>query len=155
MSRNVKIRARIAELKKERLAASGWDRDMLRDTCIEELVGIATSRLTDFVNLSPDRKNPKRQEILDELAARHGGQTLLDFGDLVVTPTEALTDAEAGALKSVRQGKYGPEIELHDRIAAIKLLAEIAGFKEADTAVNINLVDDINAARSRSGLGGA
>lgn len=139
LSRNVKIRARIAELKQERLAASGWDRDMLRDTCIEELVGIATSRLTDFVNLSPDRKNPKRQEILNELAARHGGQTLLDFGDLVVTPTDALTDAEAGALKSVKQGKYGPEIELHDRIAAIKLLAEIAGFKEADTSVNVNV----------------
>lgn len=139
LSRNVKIRARIAELKKERLAASGWDRDMLRDTCIEELVGIATSRLTDFVNLSPDRKNPKRQEILNELAARHGGQTLLDFGDLVVTPTDTLTDAEAGALKSVKQGKYGPEIELHDRIAAIKLLAEIAGFKEADTSVSVNV----------------
>ena len=58
---------------------------------------------------------------------------------MVVTPTDALTDAEAGALKSVKQGKYGPEIELHDRIAAIKLLAEIAGFKEADTSVSVNV----------------
>lgn len=154
LSRNVKIRARIAELKKERLAASGWDRDMLKDVCIEELVGIATSRLTDFVNISPDKDDPNRETVLKELAACHGGQTLLDFGDMLITPTHALTDDEAGALKSIKPGKFGMEIETYDRLAAIKLLAEIAGFKEADTSVNINLVDDINAARSRSGLGG-
>ena len=79
LSRNVKIRARIAELKKERLAASGWDRDMLKDVCIEELVGMATARLTDFVNISPDKDDPNREAVLKELAACHGGQTLLDF----------------------------------------------------------------------------
>ena len=31
------------------------------------------------------------------------------------------------------------EIEMYDRIAAIKLLAEIAGFKEADTSVSVNV----------------
>ena len=139
LSRNVKIRARIAELKKERLAASGWDRDMLKDVCIEELVGMATARLTDFVNISPDKDDPNREAVLKELAACHGGQTLLDFGDMLITPTHALTDDEAGALKSVKQGKFGMEIEMYDRIAAIKLLAEIAGFKEADTSVSVNV----------------
>lgn len=139
LSRNVKIRARIAELKKERLAASGWDRDMLKDVCIEELVGMATARLTDFVNISPDKDAPNREAVLKELAACHGGQTLLDFGDMLITPTHALTDDEAGALKSVKQGKFGMEIEMYDRIAAIKLLAEIAGFKEADTSVSVNV----------------
>ena len=107
------------------------------------------------MNISPDKDDPNREEVLKELASCHGGQTLLDFGDMLITPTHALTDDEAGALKSIKQGKFGMEIETYDRLAAIKLLAEIAGFKEADTAVNINLVDDINAARSRSGLGGA
>ncbi len=139
LSRNVKIKARIAELKKERLAASGYDREMLKDTCIEELVGMATARLTDFVHLSPDQDDPNREEILNDIAACHGGQRSLDFGGLLATPTYALTDEESGALKTLKFGKYGLEVETHDRIAAIKLLAEIAGFKEADNTVNVNV----------------
>lgn len=152
LSRKVKIKARISELKKERLAASGYDRNVLKEVCIDELVGMATARLTDYIQLSPGEDDPNREEIMNDIAAAHGGQRSLDFGGMLIAPLHALTDAEAGALKSFRFGRFGPEIEMQDKIAAIKLLAEIAGIKESDGAVSINFVDDIDAARRRSGI---
>ena len=63
----------------------------------------------------------------------------LDFGGMLITPLYALTDEEEGPLKTIKFGKYGLELEMHDKIAAIKLLSEIAGFKEADGAVSVNI----------------
>lgn len=139
LSRNVKIKARIAELKKERLKINGYDKDMLKDACIEELLNVATSRLTNYVQLSPDAGDPQREEVLKDIAAAHGGQMSLDFGGMLITPLYALTDEEEGPLKTIKFGKYGLELEMHDKIAAIKLLSEIAGFKEADGAVSVNI----------------
>ena len=139
LSRNVKIKARIAELKEERLKINGYDKDMLKDACIEELLNVATSRLTNYVQLSPDAGDPQREEVLKDIAAAHGGQMSLDFGGMLITPLYALTDEEEGPLKTIKFGKYGLELEMHDKIAAIKLLSEIAGFKEADGAVSVNI----------------
>ena len=139
LSRNVKINARFAELKMERLKINGFDKDMLKNACIEELLNVATSRLTNYVQLSPDAGDPQREEVLKDIAAAHGGQMSLDFGGMLITPLYALTDEEEGPLKTIKFGKHGLELEMHDKIAAIKLLSEIAGFKEADGAVSVNI----------------
>ena len=139
LSRNVKVKARVSELKKELLKANGYDKDSLKNICIEELVNMATSRLSTYIQFSPDKKDPNRAEVLKDIAAAHGGQTSIDFGDMLLAPMNALTDSEESALKSIKFGKFGPEVEIHDKIAAIKLLSEIAGFKDSDGTVNLTI----------------
>lgn len=143
--RNVKVKARIKELQREALISSGYDKEKIRELIMRRLTGIVATHVTDIVHVSPDDSDPNRPEVLRELAELHGGQMFIDFGDTLVVPTASLTEDESAAIKSIKikqetkEAASAVELDMHDPIAAAKLLAEISGIKEADSTVNVTV----------------
>lgn len=156
--RKPKIISRIKDLRNAALRESGYDKEKVRELIMRRLTGIVSTHVTDIINISPDRHDPNRGHILEELAEQAGGQRILDFGETLIVPTTALTEEASGAIKKIKviqatkEADSGIELELNDVIAAAKLLAEISGIKDAETNVNINLFNEIDSARSRSGI---
>ena len=139
------IISRIKELRREALEKSGYSNDAVKEIIFRRLLGIVSTAVTDVVQVSPDGSDPNREAVLNELAALHGGQRMLDFGELLVAPSTSLTEEEAGAIKRLSVRALNPksnnmtlDVEMNDVIAAAKLLAEITGIKEADTSVTVN-----------------
>ena len=139
------IKARVRELRKEALEKSGYDKENVREMIMRRLTGIVGTHVTDVIQISPDSQDPKRQEILDELAALHNGQSMIDFGEVIIAPTSGMNEETTSAIKSLKikqatkDADSFVEIDLHDPIAAARLLAEITGLKEADTNINVNI----------------
>lgn len=143
--RKLNIISRIKDLRREALEASGFDKERVREAIMRRMMGIVSTSLTDIVHISPSRDDPHRREILKELAEKNGGQQILDFGELLFVPTTGLTDEADGAIKKFKaiqpteHSDGGLEVEMHDPIAAARLLAEISGLKQPDTEVNVNV----------------
>lgn len=143
--RKLNIISRIKDLRREALEASGFDKEKVRETIMRRMLGIVSTNLTDIVHISPGEDDPHREEVLKELSERNGGQQILDFGDLLFVPTTGLTDEADSAVKKFKaiqpteHSGGGLEVEMHDPIAAAKLLAEVVGLKDADTSVNVNI----------------
>ncbi len=156
--RKLDIISRIKDLRREALVSSGYDKEKIKELIVRRMVAAVDTSLTDIVHISPSIDDPKRQSALDAVAAANGGQRVLDFGDVIFVPTVGLTEEAGSAIKRINYSQESEkfpaklDVEMIDPIAAAKLLAEIVGLKDADTTVNVNLVDDINAARSRSGI---
>ena len=160
--RKLNIISRIKDLRREALEASGFDKEKVRETIMRRMLGIVSTNLTDIVHISPGKGDPRREEVLKELAEKNGGQQILDFGDLLFVPTTGLTDEADGAIKKFKaiqpteRSDGGLEVEMHDPIAAARLLAEISGLKQPDTEVNVNvspavILQQIEARKSGQG----
>ena len=140
-----KIISRIKALRNEALVASGYDKERVRELIMRRLAGIVSTHVTDIVHISPGRDDPNRDDVLNELAEANGGQTVLDFGDMLIVPTTCMTEEMSGSIKKIKaippteHSNGGIEVEMNDVIAAAKLLAEISGVKEADTSVSVNV----------------
>ena len=155
--RNVKVKARIKEIQRETLEETGFDAKEVKKNIIRRLMNIVMTDPSDFLHVSsPD--DPEREAVIKELAELCGGQRILDFGELIMCPTEALTPEQAAAIKSIRinkvLGKFGdvilPDIEMHDPIAAARLIADITGIKQPDVQVNVNLAERLERSRARA-----
>ena len=149
------IKARIRELRREALEKSGYDKENIREMIMRRLTGIVSTHVTDVVQISPDRNDPNRDEILDELAKLHGGQSMIDFGEMLIAPTSNMPEDVTAALKSLnikqipKTNAMSVEVDLHDPIAAAKLLAEITGIKQSDVQVNVSVATRLDKARKR------
>ena len=158
--RKLDIISRIKDLRREALIDSGYDKEKVKELIVRRMVAAVDTSLTDIVHISPSSDDPNRQSALDAVAAANGGQRVLDFGDVIFVPTVGLTEEAGSAIKRINYNQESEkfparlDVEMIDPIAAAKLLAEVVGLKDADTTVNVNIVDDINAARSRSGMAG-
>lgn len=175
--KDVKVKDRIRELEAQMLAQSGYKGSELNDRIMRELAALAFSRVTDYVCVSDLPERPKmppdkapaevwdayhkavetRKAALKELADKCGGQNVLDFGGVIYYPNRSLTLEQEAALKSLNVRNVGgkfpilaPEVEVHDKLGALKILAEITGLKQADTTVNIALSDRLEKARRRA-----
>jgi hypothetical protein len=150
--RRPKVIQRIKELEREALEAAGYTPDALRPVIMRRLVGLATTDLADVAQvIYPD--DAKRQAALDQLTDRQGGQIPIDFGEpiLYVKPTSEWTPEERAAIKGLKSTKEGLQVELHDHLAAVKLLAEIVGLAPAaDLNVNLSVTDSLAEARERA-----
>lgn len=139
------IKARIRELRREALEKSGYDKENIREMIMRRLTGIVSTHVTDVIQISPDQSDPNRDQVLKDLAELNGGQRMIDFGDLIIVPTTAMREDTTSAIKSLKikqatkEADSGIEVDLHDPIAAAKLLAEITGLKESDNNVNLNI----------------
>ena len=135
----------IKDLRREALVASGYDKDKIKELIVRRLVAVVDASLTDIVHISPSYNDPNRQAALDAVAAANGGQRVLDFGDTIFVPTVGLTEETGSAIKRINYSSESLkvpaklDVEMLDPIAAAKLLAEIAGIKDSDGAVNVNL----------------
>ena len=131
--KDVKVRGRIRELEREALAEAGYDGAQMRAMVMREYVRLAFSNITDFYYISPDRYDPSREETIRAIAAMHGGQRPLDFGETLIVPTVCLPDEVTAAIKKVKceYDKHGDvlgfEIDMHDKLAALRVLAEATG----------------------------
>ena len=137
--RKPKIISRIKALRNEALVASGYDKERVRELIMRRLAGIVSTHVTDIVHISPGRDDPNRDDVLKELAEANGGQTVLDFGDMLIVPTTCMTEEMSGSIKKIKAIPPTEQVEMNDVIAAAKLLAEISGVKEADTSVSVNV----------------
>lgn len=144
---NVDIKARIRELELEQLANAEHKGPELDRWLVDKLISFIDSEVTDFIQISPSSDDPDRQKALDAQAALDNGQLHLDFDGMIVYPTANLPRSKTTALKSLKIRNVGnkdtiilaPEIDLEDRLGAIKLLAEMRGLKSPDTTVNIEV----------------
>lgn len=149
------IKARIRELRREALEKSGYDKENIREMIMRRLTGIVGTHVTDVIQISPDRNDPNRDEVLNDLAELHGGQRMIDFGDVLIAPTSGMNEETTSAIKSLKikqatkEAESCVEVDLHDPIAAAKLLAEISGLKQADVQVDISIADRLDQARKR------
>lgn len=131
--RDVKVKARVRELEREALAESGYSGEAMRAMVMREYVRLAFSDISDFYHISPNQNDPERQKVLDDLSALHGGQRVLDFGEVVVVPTTMLPSEITAAIKAVKcnydkRGNFlGFEIDMYDKLAALRILAEVSG----------------------------
>lgn len=129
--KDVKIRARIRELRYEALREAGFSGERSKMLVLEQLHNIAESDITDVVHISPDRGDPDREKVLDDLAAINGGQRVIDFGETLVVPTTALPRRVTSAIKNFKLitdkggAVAGIEVTMHDKNPALKTLAEI------------------------------
>ena len=80
---------------------------------------------------------------------------MIDFGEMLLAPTSNMPEEVTAALKSLnikqipRTNGMSVEVDLHDPIAAAKLLAEITGLKSPEVQVNVSIADRMDKARER------
>ena len=78
--------------------------------------------------------------------AQLGNAAYWDTQNLKLTPSDQLQPAEAAAVRSVKMGKYGPEIRLSDPAVALRMLGEHTGAFEAGPQqaqmIQVNIVVD-------------
>jgi hypothetical protein len=105
----------------------------MRAAVMREYVRLAFSNITDFYHISPDRNDPDREETIKAIAAMHGGQRPLDFGEVLIVPTTCLPDEITASIKKVKcdydrfGNAIGFEIDMYDKLAALRVLAEATG----------------------------
>ena len=116
----VDIQAEIQRLKKLRASKV----EVTADFVLKQLVDIATTNITDVVN------------IMNRPISMEDG-SVINVPYLVVKNTEELTEAQKSAIASIKQGKNGIEIKMHDKVGTLKLIGDHLGMFAAqrDAAV--------------------
>lgn len=99
-SENLK-KPHIAAAIEEELAARAARTQVTSDEVVRELRRIGMARLGDVASWDNER--------------------------LVLVPSGQLSEDAAAAVASVRRGRYGPEIGMHDKLKALQLLGEHTG----------------------------
>lgn len=69
-----------------------------------------------------------------------GAETLI----LSIKSMEELCDADMKLIKSVKMGKYGVEVQLHDPMAARKLICEMQGFLAPIKTEGVNVTKELS-----------
>lgn len=96
--RKPEIQAAIQEAMANRSARTEITQDMV----LQELAAIGFSKATDFVKISQS-------------------------GAVKLTPTDALSDEQQRAIAGIKEGKYGVELKIHDKIHALHLIGQHLG----------------------------
>lgn len=101
MLRNVKVAAYIQERMQERQKRT----EITQDRVLEELAAIAFGKATDYA------------EVKD--------------GQVIVKNTEELDEQQIRAIAGIKEGKFGVEVKLNDKLKAIELIGRHLGmFKD-------------------------
>ncbi len=101
MLRNVKVAAYIQERMQERQKRT----EITQDRVLEELAAIALEKATDYA------------EVKD--------------GQVIVKNTEELDEQQIRAIAGIKEGKFGIEVKLNDKLKAIELIGRHLGmFKD-------------------------
>ncbi len=119
LANNPDVRARLTEITGVALRNT----TITQERVLKELATIGFSNISDFVDL------------------QDGGVTVKDLKKI---PPEVL-----GVVGEVSQGRYGPTIKMHSKIAALRLIANMMGFERiAQTNQTINVdMSNIEIAR--------
>lgn len=96
--KKLEIQAALSKAMEARSARTEITQDMV----LRELAAIGFSDTTDFVRITQG-------------------------GSVKLTPTEKLTEEQRRAIASIKEGKYGVELRLHDKLGALHLLGQHLG----------------------------
>lgn len=88
-----------------------------QDRVLQELAAIGFSRATDFVRID-------------------------ESGRVVLTPTDALTEDQRRAIAGIKDGKFGVELKLYDKLRALEKLGEHLGMFSGKEAQNDEHTND-------------
>ncbi len=116
------IQARISELTKDAVT----DAVMTKQEMLERLTRIARVSITDIADF-------KNQQIGEDEDGNPVYQTTWEIKD-----AENMSLDAAQAIKAVTATKFGPKLDLHDQLGAIKQLSEMLGYN-ASSKVNLTL----------------
>ncbi len=132
MLRNVKVKSEI----EKRMRARERRLEVKQDDVLRELIAMAFSDITDYTNIvTHTEKDPvtgkrKREQSLE------------------ITDTADLTKMQKKAISCIKNGKYGIEVRLEDKLKAIELLGRYMGMWKdkveiSDLTEQKNTLDDI------------
>lgn len=130
---------RINEIKQQQMAGAGWRPEDVKSLAMETLSSIVMTSPTDIamcMTFDPE----ERRRLIDELEEYFGGEHVIEFKDGAAIPHTVLSPRTKTAIKSfyVKYGKDDqPEsmkIELHDKIAAVAKMVELAGLTDKNGA---------------------
>lgn len=118
--------------------------EITRDSIIQELAAVGFANVGEFITVETEKTDelcvhPITGEFINLPIGRRQHVRVIDTADI---PEE-----KQAALASIKQGAYGIEIKLHDKVRALELLGKATGvFDNGSTAVNIenNLFNAIN-----------
>ncbi len=122
MLRNVKVQEQIQKRMKERSERT----EITQDRVLRELAAIAFTKYTDYGNVIEQQayitlKTGERIPLKDK-----SGKPLF-IKDVEYGLTAAMSDDAKRAIKSIKPGKYGIEVELYDKERALELLCRHLG----------------------------
>lgn len=126
--RNAKVQEYIATRMKEREKRTEITQDMV----IKELGAIAFANGTDFAELcSKTRKLPiyENGEVTDYETE--------EYVEVKFKPTNKLTDEQKKAISGIKEGKFGIEVNLCDKVKALELLGRHLGIFNDKLDVNL------------------
>lgn len=97
-----------------------------------------------------ERTNITADRVLAELAAV-GFARATDYAtvanqEVILTDTAGLTDRQVAAIASVRRGRNGVEVRMHDKLRALELLGRHLGMfdgESQDNSISITLSEDM------------
>lgn len=139
--RNPKVAARIAELQLERQKRT----EITQDRVLKELAAIGFSEITDFVQVVESTyEQPK-----DDPFAQDNGEDDEDglpkvtetkfFRGVEIFETSKMPKTAVPAIASIKQGRSGIELRLHDKVKALELMGRHLGIFEKDNKVDVNV----------------
>ena len=132
---NIDIQARKNYLDRQAVEALGVTKERIQ----KELTAIAFGRASDTASWLT-----KTIECEDA----ESGIKNVQYPGVYLKNSDELPDDVIAAIKKVKQGKDGIEVEYHDKLAALKMLAAQAGIvtdnTKTATEVNINQVPTVN-----------
>lgn len=91
--------------------------EITQDRVLRELAAIGFSRTTDYVNITKE-------------------------GYVKLTPTDVLSDEQQRAVASIKEGKYGVELRLHDKLGALQLIGRHIGMFTGKETQQDDIEDD-------------
>lgn len=110
---NVRVQEEIQRAMAERSART----EITQDRVLQELAAIGFSRTTDFVKITQD-------------------------GYVKLIPTDGLSDEQQRAVASIKEGKYGVERRLHDKLGALQLIGRHIGMFTGKESQHDEVEDD-------------
>lgn len=127
----VDIQNYISERKQDRVERTEITQDMV----LKELALIAFSKATDYANVVEktaytQNKDGERVPMLDSEGKP------VTYKTVDVVKTEELTEDQKRVLASIKEGKYGIEVKLHDKEHALELLGKHLGMWTDNLQVN-------------------
>lgn len=91
--------------------------EITQDRVLQELAAIGFSRTTDFIRID-------------------------QMGHVILTPTDELTEDQQRAIAGIKDGKFGVELKLHDKLRALEKLGEHLGMFSGKDAQDKEPPDD-------------
>lgn len=143
--KKLEIETYISELKAERTKRT----EIKADDVVKELANIGFSKIDDYVSVIEQTKETPAIEGDDEHQTFE--PTIITYKAVDIKLTKDISPDKVRAISSIKQGRDGIEIKLHDKVKSLELLGKHLGIFEKDNSqkqptFNVNTIptEDLN-----------